>query len=96
MAHIKDGLFYKQKKVLKLLLVNISSYFITSYKWGAKVDFVHINEIILQQKSRMEAFEGYSAIERNRRNFLIKENISMCKPDYRIHSGYLVSCSCIR
>jgi hypothetical protein len=39
MAHIKDGLFYKQKKVLKLLLVNISSYFITSYRWGAKVDF---------------------------------------------------------
>lgn len=48
MAHIKNGLFYKQKRMLKLLLVNISSYFITSYKWGTKVDFVHINETILQ------------------------------------------------
>lgn len=33
--------------MLKLLLVNIFSYFIT-YKWSTKVDFVHINETILQ------------------------------------------------
>lgn len=34
--------------MLKLMLVNISSYFITSYKWDTKVDFVHINETNLQ------------------------------------------------